>query len=379
VFLQKYYKVKKGIDIRIKMHALLLLVFIASTAVKSQPKTEFSAKLHDFGKIAEAEGKKSFTFYVSNKGNQPLVIQRIEASCGCTTPEFTKTPIPPGGKGVITAIFDPENRSGIFSKTLTVYTNSTPAAVVLTLKGEVVARERKVEESFLWPVGPVRFQSREIAFQGFPKTQKKVRIMQLINTSNEQVKVEFTDLPSHLLLKCVPESLKPGQKGVAECTYAGMKDNRWGPVSDMIRVKLNGIVQETGIYVSANLLEDFSDLTREEIANAPVFKPVNARFDFGQIDPSAPKNAEFIIRNEGKRELIIRDVKPYCDCASVIRGAGITIKPGGTGTVVVSFNPGGLSGDVTRQVFVCSNDPKNSQAILIFHANVVKGNSQVKK
>ena len=65
--------------------------------------------------------------------------------------------------------------------------------------------------------------------------------MQLINTSTEPVKVEFDALPAHLTLKSNPETLKPGQKGMVEGTYDATKNSGWGNVSDMVKIKLNGV------------------------------------------------------------------------------------------------------------------------------------------
>ena len=62
-----------------------------------------------------------------------------------------KQPIPPGGKGKVTAIYDPKDRPGPFNKTLSVYTNTKPEVTVLTIKGEVTPREKTVEELIHFP------------------------------------------------------------------------------------------------------------------------------------------------------------------------------------------------------------------------------------
>jgi hypothetical protein len=84
---------------------------------------------------------------------EPLVIQNVVASCGCTTPEWTKQPIPAGAKGKVTAIYDPKDRPGQFNKTLSVYSNTKPEVVVLVIKGEVIPHEKTVEELYTFAVG----------------------------------------------------------------------------------------------------------------------------------------------------------------------------------------------------------------------------------
>jgi hypothetical protein len=204
----------------------LSLLFFGITAFTQLPLTELkmSEKEHDFGTFKEEAGKQKYDFIVSNTGTNPLVIQNIVASCGCTQPEWTRQPIPAGGTGKITAIYDPRNLPGKFSKTLSVYTNTNPQVSVLVIKGEVIPREKTIEELFTFAVGPVRFESNHLAFTNIKKTEeKKIRVMQLINTSDEPVQVDFDGLPPHLTLKTNPETLKPGQKGIIEGTYFGTK------------------------------------------------------------------------------------------------------------------------------------------------------------
>jgi hypothetical protein len=333
---------------------------------------KLSATEHDFGKFKEEAGKQSFDIDVTNTGNAPLVIQNIVASCGCTQPDWTKQPIPPGGNGKITALYDPTNRPGQFNKTLSVYTNSKPEVVVLTLKGEVIPREKTIEELFTFPVGSVRFESNHLAFTNIKKTEKKIRVMQVVNISNDPVKIGFDNLPPHLTLKANPETLKPGQKGIIEGTYDATKNNAWGNVSDMIKIKLNDVTQENVYYyVSANLVEDFSSMTKEEMENAPVFKLAATTIDLGTIPGATANEVEFKFKNEGKSDLVIRHVRSTCGCTAVLQGqVGVGIKPGESSSIKAVFNSGSYNGKVTKAIYVYTNDPKNSEAILMLTANV---------
>lgn len=352
--------------------SLLILAFLFAATMSAQPVMQLSSKEHNFGVFKEEAGRQSYNFEVKNTGNTPLVIQNIVASCGCTTPEWTKSPIPPNGSGIITAIYDPVNRPGAFNKTLAVYTNSKPEVVVLVLKGEVLAREKTIEEIFTWPVGGIRFESQQMAFTAVKKTEKKIRTMQMINTSKEPVKVEFEGIPPHLDMKVTPEVLQPGQKGVVEGTYDATKNQGWGYVSDLIRVKLNGTVMENGYYyISANLTEDFSGLTKEELLNAPVFKLEATTVDIGKMEPSTNKDVVFNFTNEGKRDLVIRYIRPTCGCTAVKEGGNAIVKPGEKGTIKATFSSGGYKGKITKAIYVYTNDPRNSEVLLMLNAEVL--------
>lgn len=343
-----------------------------SAAVAAQPMMKISEQEHNFGTFKEEAGSQKFDFVVSNTGNAPLVIQNIVASCGCTIPEWTKQPIAAGEKGKITAIYDPRDRPGKFSKTLTVYTNSKPEVQVLVIKGEVVARERTIEELFTFAVGPVRFESINLAFTNIKKTEKKIRVMQLINTSNEPVKVEFDNLPPHLTMKTTPETLKPGQKGIVEGTYDAARNNNWGNVNDLVRIKINGVIQENvWYYVSANLVEDFSSMTKEDLEKAPVFNIATTNVDMGKMAGATNGEVEFKFTNAGKSDLLVRNVKATCGCTAVQQGlAGVPIKPGESSSIKAVFSSGSYKGKVTKTIYVYTNDPKKSEVVLTLTADV---------
>lgn len=102
-------------------------------------KIEFASEEHDFGIITEGE-KVGWYFKFINTGQSELVIHNASASCGCTVPEYSKEPIPPGGEGTIRVVFDSSGRSGSQIKQLTIESNGEPNYIVLTLKAEIKDR-----------------------------------------------------------------------------------------------------------------------------------------------------------------------------------------------------------------------------------------------
>ena len=119
---------------------LTIAIGVSLNAQQNRSGIQFVKTEHNFGRFSEDGGKQTHDFVFTNTGTEPLVIQNISVSCGCTTPTWTRSPIPAGGQGKITAIYDPQNRFGQFNQSLMVYTNSNPATVVLTIRGEVVSR-----------------------------------------------------------------------------------------------------------------------------------------------------------------------------------------------------------------------------------------------
>jgi hypothetical protein len=111
-----------------------------ATAVNNEVKPEmavfnWNAQSHDFGKIKQGTPV-THEFKFTNNGKVPLVITNVQASCGCTTPDWSKDPIPPGGEGFIKATFNAASL-GAFNKSVTVMANVETGYMQLSIKGEV--------------------------------------------------------------------------------------------------------------------------------------------------------------------------------------------------------------------------------------------------
>ena len=129
-----------------KKYSMLFICLVFSLVAMSQKSViSFDVKEHDFGKINEKDGSVTYVFNFTNKGGAPLVVNKVQASCGCTTPVWTKEPIEAGKKGNIKVTYNTSGRPGLFTKTITVYSNDSLQQVVLIIKGEVIPIAKKIE------------------------------------------------------------------------------------------------------------------------------------------------------------------------------------------------------------------------------------------
>ena len=120
-----------------KLIVLSLGIFF-SLAAMSQAVITFEKDTHDFGKI-EKDGLANYDFVFTNTGDSTLVISGVRASCGCTTPTWTRTPVQPGESGTITVKYTTTSRVGTFNKSVTVTSNSNPGeSKRLNIRGEII-------------------------------------------------------------------------------------------------------------------------------------------------------------------------------------------------------------------------------------------------
>ncbi|MDR1884440.1 MAG: DUF1573 domain-containing protein [Prevotella sp.] len=114
--------------------------FIIAQNDKKAPKIVFEKAVHDFGKVTESAGSVSCEFRFKNTGTAPFLIQRVQASCGCTTPEYTNEPVLPGKEGKIKVTYSTTDRIGTFNKDVTVFSNVPDSIYKLNIKGEVTRK-----------------------------------------------------------------------------------------------------------------------------------------------------------------------------------------------------------------------------------------------
>ena len=97
----------------------------------------FETMDHNFGDIIEGQSVEK-TYYFTNTGKNPLLIDRCDVTCGCTVPSFPKTPIAPGEKGAIKVVFNSSGKSGLNNKTVTVFANVKDGNMVLKFTANVI-------------------------------------------------------------------------------------------------------------------------------------------------------------------------------------------------------------------------------------------------
>lgn len=127
-------KMKKTLSLLI-----LVLTFSVATFAQSGPAFKFKEpnNTFDFGSVKEGPDA-VHVFEFTNTGDQPILIQTAESSCGCTTPDWPKAPILPGKTGKITVKYNTANRVGPINKSIFIKSNASRVPVELKITGSVV-------------------------------------------------------------------------------------------------------------------------------------------------------------------------------------------------------------------------------------------------
>jgi hypothetical protein len=91
--------------------AAVVLLAAAGLAGSGKPKAVFKATSHDFGQVKQGDVV-SHEFVFKNEGDAPLVVEKVETTCGCTAALVSAKKIAPGKEGKIKTTFDTRGYSG---------------------------------------------------------------------------------------------------------------------------------------------------------------------------------------------------------------------------------------------------------------------------
>jgi len=357
---------------KLRLIMLVLAVLCIGGRALAQAKIVFDKVEHDFGTFKEEGGLQTYSFTFVNKGNTPLILNNVMASCGCTTPEWTQKPVAPGERGFIRVSYNPQDRPGPFHKTITVSSNAVNPQTVLRIEGVVEPRARTLSELYPRQIGPVRARSNHVNFSTIRQNDIVSDTLEIINDSGAPVRLAFRTPPPHLRVRVEPATLNPNAKGNIIITYDAAKVNSFGFVIHRIYMEVDGQSDyRNSIGVTATIEEDFSSLTPEELASAPSVSFNEMSHDFGDIKQGDRVEYQFIVQNKGKRDLILRDVKTSCGC-TIVSPAKKVIRSNESVPVKVIFDSAGKRGRQNKAITVITNDPKKPTSILRVSANVTE-------
>jgi hypothetical protein len=339
-----------------------LLLSLAIASIAQLPKQlQFREETYEFGRVPEDKGPVTHEFVFTNNSSRPVMILNVQASCGCTTPGWSKEPVAPGKTGFIQASFNPKGRPGVFTKSLTVTTDLEANPVTLQIKGEVIEEAKTEDSGFTAENGSLKFRSASFNMgKVLLKDEFVGHEFPFINGSSKPV--TFTGKfvhPKHIKVEVQPLTIAAGGKGIVKIRYNGKLKNQYGFQSDNVELHTNDEVNPVKSYSVFATLEDyFPQITTQELAKAPQLKLASSSLDFGKVTSRASVIKEIEFTNTGKKELNLKSLQGNCVCIKATANK-TTIKPGETSKIKVEFDPAERKGTQTKAVTIYSNDPQN--------------------
>ncbi|NLX41362.1 MAG: DUF1573 domain-containing protein [Bacteroidales bacterium] len=333
----------------------------------------FDKKIHDFGDIIISDGAVKCTFTFTNISDSPIVVHNIISSCGCTTPQWTRSPIQPGEKGKVEVVFKNDQGPYPFDKTLTLYVSGVNRPVILRVRGVAHEKEKNVDELFYGKIGQMGINKSVVSLRNIEQGILKQDDIDVANLSKSPLKVETIEVTRGLLLTVYPNPIPP--KSMAKLTYTVdptlLPQQEWGKQTFTGRFVLNGKKQQEKFSVSAVIIDNFRNLNAKQVKDAPIPIIERSYYDFGTAVKGTVIEVSYKIKNKGKSELLIYKVESEKSGLSQVGHTPFRIKAGGSATLKLKFDTREHSGEMINILTLITNSPSKPM-INLFITGTIK-------
>ena len=340
---------------------LVAIACVVAMSAAAQSSLRFTRSSWDFGTIREADGKVSCTFEYVNRGKQPVVIDQVNVSCGCTTPEFSRKPIMAGERGEMKVTFDPANREGEFVKEITVFTGGRRYRTTLRISGNIIARTKTVEELYPVAVGDcgLRIDARSLPFSYVTHGERKNLFINYINTSSKPIRVRLVQTSSSGYLRHnFPQTIAAGAKGQVAFTYlVPQSAGYFGELTDVFELHVEGSRSDVLISTNGYAIEHF-EIPNNELAPKAEFDRQLLKFS-DLLKSDKPAKIKVQLTNNGMEPLFVRSVVPSHKAITTSLVAGEKVEPSASVTMTVTIDPAKLDyGRAIERIVLITNDPE---------------------
>lgn len=342
---------------------LLLLLAAAPLAAAAQPHARWLDTAHSFGTFDEADGPVTTLFRVVNDGDAPLSLLAVRATCGCTTPTYSRQPIAPGDTGQVAVTYHPAGRPGRFRKSVRVTTNATPADTALTISGLVRADDATLRSRFPIEVGPMRLKTSVVQFGEMAKGRTRTAFLDGYNQGTDTLRPRLPNLPRYIIADVTPTAVAPGEQLTFTLFFDSSKaSDLWGLTLTDIAVAADSApdAPTATVTLAAIVNESFDGLTADEREKAPQTAFSTATLDLGRVARGATATATLAISNYGRSPLLLRRIYST-DSFITLRCRKQKVAPGATVEVEVSVDTSAMPPDaplVNSRLTVIANDPR---------------------
>ena len=339
----------------------LFLLLVQWSMVWAQPRFVPDTDIKKAGEVAFQMPRK-FSLGFTNKGDKPLLIKEVKASCDCINVSFPKTPIAAGSRGEIVLTFN-ARLLGSFYKEVEVRTNASDEPTYIGIQGTVVTEVQDYSDEFPIDLGNVRLVTNVVEFEDINRGDHPTAELRVLNTDRTAYRPELMHLPPYLSAVCEPEDIPAGKTGTIRLTLDSEKLIHLGLNQTSIYLSryLGDKIGDTNeILVTAILLPNFSSLDDNPDV-APELSVSESSVDLSAQSGKKELSRSIILTNTGKSDLHIQQVQVF-NKAIGVRIASSTIRPGKSTKLKITVTPRYLNKSKGRmRVLLITDAPRQAK------------------
>lgn len=305
------------------------------------------------------------SFELANKGREPLHIDKIETSCGCTKVDYPAGDIAQDTKFTVKAEYD-ARQLGHFDKPFFVYSNGSKEPLELTLRGVVVTEVTVFAGSYPYSLGSLKADSTSIEFDDVSQGDRPVAQIHIYNPTKGSVSPVLMHLPPYLKAEVSPSVIASAHAGVARLTLDTKLLRDYGLTQTTVYLGAfpgDKVSEDKAIDVSAVLIPHFDEMTPSQKANAPRLSLSTESLDLGPLSGKSKKRGDIELTNTGRSELEISSLQMFTNGLSVSLNK-THLKPGETARLRITAEARLLKQKGRPRVLMITNDPQRPKVVI---------------
>jgi len=305
--------------------------------------------------------KHRFAFFVA--GENAVTIDTIEADCACSVVHYDTSSIASGQYGFVEVAYDPYG-PGPFKKTFVVSTpNGVPKETTLSIEGFI--EPEGVDPKLIYPaaISGLYFKHKTIFLGTITNKAPVKKTIQFFNPSDQHLALsDSVARPEHIEIIFENGQMFPGKSAGSFAVYYHPEiKNDWGTVKDSVTFYHEGKDGSLGekaftLPIAASIRQYFSpEEVLLETEKPQILFDAEAKA-LGDVDLTQPLAVDFVVYNQGKKELkLLKVIANYgCDVSPLEKRA---LSPGEKTKLTINIFNIGKKGGQDRSIIIYSNDP----------------------
>lgn len=282
-----------------------------------------SEEIGELGQIRPDE-KQKHVFTLRNEGGEKLIIERVQAPCGCTATLLSEEEILPGKTAELEVTFNPRGYEGTVSQSVYIYSNDPE------MQRKRIGIRADVEHI---PAPEIRVSTSQWNLDLLSRGDLPELSLQIVNKGDLSAEIEGIDVPEHIKYEPedieLPRTLEPEEELNLNFIYDST-EHEIGLVREYIRfltsdprrknitVRAEGYVKEEDNFISISHLD--SDALVTEDAETELY------------------NDRFIVKNTCKDSIQLVSIESSVDYLEPLNQETVLLAPGEEHEIIIRID-----------------------------------------
>ena len=315
---------------------------------------KFEMLRYDFGARPRQEKELSVDFKFVNCSRDSISIKYALPSCGCTTVDWTRSKVAPGGSGVVSVTYHSEFYKFSFDRSVSVFFEGESAPVNLSVCGSYYDTPESLSMDFPVIKTPLAFDVDIVSLGTVCPYKPAVKEFRVANVSDKPLILSFDDFSEGLSLDTPVVKIPALSRSYLYFTV-NADSLAWGHRSFTATPSVDGKPLEPVVF-DAIVIDDFSSLSRREMNQGAYFKVVGSVHHFGVLRAGSDARVAVTLENCSDKVLKIKSAKLNAPGAEVVVPDSVAARS--RGDISIHIPASSLSaGENTMTLALVTNSP----------------------